>query len=136
MLDFDGGERRVVTLARGAEATASDSHRLFARTHEEILHQHNRSGPRSCAAFMPLDPSRFALVQFLHPIARRPQHIELWDGCFISMFSTIYGVDFSGAKLAGRNTWLEVLKDLLDIVPWESEPFMRGRHIVALALRV
>jgi hypothetical protein len=29
------------------------------------------------------------------------------------MFNTIYGVDFSGAKLAGRNTWVARIKPVL-----------------------
>jgi hypothetical protein len=32
---------------------------------------------------------------------------------FNRMFNTIYGVDFSGAKLAGRNTWVARIKPVL-----------------------
>ena len=37
------------------------------------------------------------------------------------MFDTVYGVDFSGAKLAGRNTWIA----RLDRLPRRRQPSYR-----------
>jgi hypothetical protein len=45
--------------------------------------------------------------QNLTHLLREPTLANLYARNYLALkFNTIYGVDFSGAKLAGRNTWI------------------------------